>query len=241
MGYITDPLTPEDGEAIATGIGFFMAMYIGAALLTAVIILPLLIVSGLNKFLISFVSVNKNLIVGIAIALILIKFLTVHLSTILIVRFLFALMIMVPSLYILLYTFHMADITISVGNRFETTRFFLKNSTVNIIWFESLTNNMIAWISKVFFYFYNIANSIDYSVFSSSLSTINIGAALLCIGKSLLFWGIIMILALLVFVIFAIALVIIIGLPYFIAFGMLILANNFIYKIKSTYIVHLKF
>lgn len=117
MVYISDPLTTEDGEIIAKGIGVFMAMSIAAVLITAIIVLPFLIVSGLDKFLISFFSVNKNFIIATAIVLVLIRFFTVRLSSTLIVRFLFGLMIIVPILYILLYKFNIADITIGVGKR----------------------------------------------------------------------------------------------------------------------------
>jgi hypothetical protein len=54
MGYISDPLTTEDGEIIAKGIRAFMEMSIAAVLITAIIVLPFLTVSGLDKFLISF-------------------------------------------------------------------------------------------------------------------------------------------------------------------------------------------
>lgn len=241
MGYITDPLTAEDGEFIAKGIGFFMAMYMAAALLTAIIVLPFFIASGLDKFLLSFFLVNKNFILGMAIALILIKFFTVRLSATLIIRFLFALMIVIPVLYILLYKFHMADITISVGKRFDATKIMLKNTTVQAVWIESLLQNISDTLSKAFFYLVNAAKSIDYSAFSSSLSTINIVSVLLCIGKTLLWWGLLILFSLLIFVVGLIILVIAIGLPYFIAFGVLILANNLIYRIKCSYIKHLKF
>lgn len=241
MGYISDPLTPEDGEFIVEGIGYFMAMYMVAALITPCIVLPFFIVSGLDKFLISFFAVNKNFIFGTAITLILIKFLTVRLSSTLIVRFLFAVLIITPVLYILLYKFHMADITISVGKRFELTRNFLNNTAVQAVWFESLLKNITAVLSKAFFYLINAAKSIDYSAFSSSLSTINIVSVLVCMVKTLLWWGLLIAFSLLIFAVGLVALVIIIGLPYFIAFGMLILANNLIYRIKCTYIRYLKF
>ena len=241
MGYITDPLTPEEGEVIAKGIGVFMAMNIAAVLITAIIVLPFFIVSGLDKFLISFFSVNKNFIIVTAILLILIRFLTVRLSSTLIVRFLFALMIMVPILYILLYKFNMADITIGVGKRFEVTKDFLKNTTVQAVWVESMLQGISDALSKIFISLTAATKSIDYSAFSSSLSTINIVSILVCMGKTLLWWGLLILFSLLVFVVGLITLVIVIGFPYFIAFGVLILVNNLIYSIKQTYIKNPEF
>ena len=241
MGYITDPLTAEEGEFIAQGIGYYMVMNIAALVIAAIIVLPFVIVSGLDRFLISFCFVNKNFIIGTAFVLLLIKFLTVRLSTTLIVRFLFALMIMIPVLYILLYKFHMADITISVGKRFELTETLLKNTTVQAVWVESLLQNITDVLSKAFFGLANAAESIDYSSFSSSLSTINIVSILVCIGKALLWWGLLILLSLIVFAVGLVALVIIIGLPYFISFGVLMSANNLIYRVKLNYVQYLKF
>lgn len=238
-GYITD--TPDDGGVLAIGIVAYMAMYMVAALITAVIILPFFIACGLDKFLISFFSVNKNFIIGIAIALILIKFLTFRLSATLIVRFLFALLVVIPILYILLYKFHMADITISIGKKFELTNSLLKNTTVQSVWFESLLQNILVVPSKVLFYLLNEIKSIDYSAFSSSLSTINIVSVLVCIGKTLFWWVLFILFGLLISVVGLILAVIIVGFPYFVAFGVLILVNNLIYNIKHNYIQHLKF
>lgn len=236
MGYISDPLTAEDGEVIAKGIGIFMAMNIAAVVITAIIILPFLIVSGLDKFLISFFSVNRSFIIVTAIVLVLIKFLTVRLSSTLIVRFLFALMIMIPVLYILLYKFNMADITIGVGKRFEVTKEFLKNTNVQAAWVDSMLKGISDGLSKIFFYLTDAAKSIDYSAFSSSFSTLNIVSILICIGEAILWWGLIILFSLLVFAVGLVALVIVIGFPYFVAFGVLILANNLIYRIKRTYV-----
>ncbi|WHH59654.1 hypothetical protein [Petroclostridium sp. X23] len=241
MGYISDPLTPEEAAVIADGIGYYMAFNIIAMLITAVVILPFIVVAGLDKFLISFISVNRDFIIGTAIVLILIKFLTVRLSSALIVRFLFALMVIIPVLYVLLYKFHMADITVSIGKRFELTEDFLKAATVQSTWIESSLQNISDALSKVFFGLTNAAKSIDYSAFSSSLSTINIASILICIGKTILYWGLLIVYALLIFVFGLIAFVIIIGFPYFIAFGVLVLVNNLIYNIKLNYARYLKF
>jgi len=241
MGYISDPLTPEQGELIAKGIGLYMAMYIAAAMITAVIILPFLIASGLGKFLTSFFSVNRSFIIGTAIILLLIKFLTARLSSTLIVRFLFALMIIIPVLYFLLYKFHMADITISIGRRFELGKNLLKDTTVQSAWFDTILQNISNVLSKPFLSLVDAAKSIDYSPFSQSLSTINIVAILACIGKTVLWWGLLLLFSLLIFVVGIVTLVIIIGFPYFIAFGLLILVNNQIYRIKGKYKQYLKF
>ncbi len=240
LGYISDPLTPEDGEAIATGIGYFMGMYIVAALITAVILLPFFIASGLDEFLISFFSVNKNIIIATAIALMLIKLLTVRLSATLIVRFLFALMIVIPVLYLFLYKFHMADFAIIIGKKFDATRSFLVNTTVNVPWLESAIQNIIDQLSKVYFWLTDSAKSINYTAFSTSLSTVNIVSILVCIGKALLWWGLIILFSLLIFVVGLVVLTFIIGLPYFIALAVLIAVNNLIYRIKCNYIRYLK-
>lgn len=240
LGYITDPLTPEDGEIIAQSIGYYMVMNIAAVLIAVVVIFPFIIVSGLDKFLISFLSVNKSFIVGTAIVLILIKFLTVRLSSTLIVRFLFALMVVIPILYILLYKFHMADITISIGRRFEISNAFLRDTTAQSIWVEDLLQKISSNVAIVFLYLKNASKYIDYTAFSSSLSTINIASILVCIGKTLLWWGLLILFSLLIFVVGMFALIILIGLPYFIAFGVLMLANNLIYRIKQSYARYLK-
>jgi hypothetical protein len=241
MGYISEPLSPEEAEVIAEGIGYWMVLQLVAILITAIIVLPFFIASGLDKFLISFCSINKTFILVTAIVLVVIKLSTNHLSSALIIRLLFALMIMVPVLYVLLYKFHMADITISIGKRFDATGNILKDTVVQTAWFDNLLNSIFNPLSKVFFSIYNSIKSIDYSAFSSSLSTINVGLILACIGKTILWWSLLLLFSLLIFAVGSAAVIILVGLPYFIAFGALILANNLIYNIKLSYIKHLKF
>jgi hypothetical protein len=241
MGYVSEPLTPEEAEIIVEGISYWLILQLIAVLITAVIVLPFFIASGLDKFLLSFCSVNKTFILVTAIVLIVVKLLTVRLSSTLIVRFLFSLMIIVPILYILLYKFHMADITISIGKHFDTTSQILKDTAVQAVWFENLLKNIVTQLSRVFYSIYNPLKAIDYSAFSSSLSTLNVGLILACIGKTV-FWGsLLLIFSFLIFAVGLVGFIILVGLPYFIAFGALILANNLIYNIKLSYIKHLKF
>jgi len=241
MGHVYEPLTPEDAEFIAKGIGVYMAMYIAAAIITALVILPFLIASGMDKFLISFCSVNKTFLICTAIALILIRFFTFSLSRSIFIRFLFALMVITPVLYILLYKLHMAEVAIGIGKRFELTASFLKDTALETVWVDNTIESIRKSLSEVYMVIYNSAESIDYSAFSSPISSINIASVLLCIIKAIFWWGLLIVFSILLFLAGIAAIVIVIGFPYFVAFGVLILVNNLIYNIKLTYARHLRF
>lgn len=125
-GYFFDDDDGEGAAAVGYGIGIYVAMYIIAALITAILIVPFWLASGFDELFLRFIDTNKTFIIIMSVIVIIIKLFTINLSKMLFVRFLFSSIIILPILYYLLYHLHFADFTIIIGKKFEVTSIILK-------------------------------------------------------------------------------------------------------------------